>query len=60
MPVRVAAAEKITRRGRSTPGVAMKVKNRDRNHARQQEAKRERAEANRAKAQKEPKWKRRK
>ena len=60
VPVRVAAAEKITRRGRSTPGVAQKVKNRDRNYNRQQEAVAARAEANKAKAQKEPKWKRRK
>jgi hypothetical protein len=58
LPVRVAAAEKITRRGRSTPGVAQKVKNRDRNYARQEAARAERAEAARSKAQKDPKWKR--
>jgi hypothetical protein len=60
MPVRVGAQEKLGRRGRSTPGTSHLAKQRDARFERAQEVRAERAEARRSKAQKEPKWKRRK
>jgi hypothetical protein len=60
MPVRVSAQKKITRRGRSTPGVGHQAKQRDKRYEQMQEAKAAAAEAQKAKAQKDPKWKRKK
>jgi hypothetical protein len=48
--VRVAAMEKLTRRGRSTPGTSHKHRMRDRQYERMQEAKEKRAEEQRFKA----------
>jgi hypothetical protein len=59
-PVRVAAVEKLTRRGRSTPGTSHRHKQRDARYERAQAVREERIEAQKSKAQKEPKWKRRK
>lgn len=59
MPVRI-TTERADRRGRSTPGQRQKIINRDRNYERMESAKRQRAEAQRVKAQKDPKWKSRK
>lgn len=59
-PVRVAAVEKLTRRGRSTPGTSHRHKQRDARYERAEAVREERAEAAKSKAQKEPKWKRHK
>lgn len=60
MPVRVAAAVKASRRSRSTPGTRHQIRMRDQRWEAQQKAKEERAEAQKTKAQRDPKWKRQK
>lgn len=58
-PVRI-RTRRDTGRALSTPGSRQIHKNRERNYERMQEAKRERAELQKRRAQKEPKWKRKK
>lgn len=59
MPVRI-RTERAQRRSLSTPGARQHHKNSERNYQRQQDAVAARAEAQKAKAQREPKWKRNK
>lgn len=54
-PVRIRTGRMIGR-ALSTPGARQKVKNREREYQKQQEAKTTRAEAQKSKAQKDPKW----
>lgn len=58
-PVRI-RTERKNRRGMSTPGQRQKMKNQERNYQRQQEAKVKRAEMQKSKAQKDPKWRKKK
>lgn len=57
MPVRI-RTERADRKGRSTPGQRHKIITRDRNYERMQAAIEKRMEEQKQKAQKEPKWKR--
>lgn len=52
--------ERKNRRGMSTPGQRQKMKNQQRNWEKQQDAKAKRAEIQKSKAQKDPKWKKKK
>jgi hypothetical protein len=58
-PVRI-RTERQMRRSLSTPGARQHHLNRDRNYQRMEEAKEKRRQAQQAKAQKDPKWKRKK
>lgn len=59
MPVRI-RTERADRKGRSTPGQRQKLIQRDRAYERMQAARKAAMEVQMAKAQKEPKWKRKK
>jgi hypothetical protein len=58
-PVRI-RTERQMRRSLSTPGARQQHKNRERAYERQEEAKEKRRKRQQAKAQKDPKWKRKK
>jgi hypothetical protein len=58
-PVRI-RTERQMRRSLSTPGARQQHKSRERAYQRQEDAREQRRQAQKAKAQKEPKWKRKK